>query len=84
MQGVLGSNLGQDIKFFFLKILFIPFIRDFQTYNFMSDLTAQWARASVEVPSSLMVMVVSSRPALAHSEKHFFPTSRNRLFSETL
>jgi hypothetical protein len=50
MREVPGSNLGQDIKFFFLKIVFISFIRDFQTYNFMSDPTAQWARASVEVP----------------------------------
>jgi hypothetical protein len=49
VQEVPGSNLGH---FLFLKILFIPFIREFQTSNFMSDLTAQWARTSVEVPSS--------------------------------
>jgi hypothetical protein len=35
MQEVPSSNLGQDINFFFLKILFIPFIRDLQTYNFI-------------------------------------------------
>jgi hypothetical protein len=47
--------LVRTFNFFFLKILFIPFIRDFQTYNFMSDLTAQWARASVEVPKVAVV-----------------------------
>jgi hypothetical protein len=45
--------LVRTFNFFFLKILFLPFIRDFQTYNFMSDLTAQWARASVDVPKVL-------------------------------
>jgi hypothetical protein len=38
----------------------------------MSDLTAQWARASVEVPSSLMVMVVSLPYHISDKQKQTF------------
>jgi hypothetical protein len=52
---ILGSNLGRPSEFkFFLSfyMLCIGFIREFQTYNFLSDLTAHWAKAYV--PSSLV------------------------------
>jgi hypothetical protein len=68
------SGLAQGILIVSIfNMLCIGYIREFNTHNFLSDLTAQWARAYV--PSSLVGngCEFAPRPALAHLEKYFFP-----------